>query len=407
MTMNNKGSFIAIFLSVYCILSVQAQSTYSPYSMLGLGEIENRDYGRTAGMSNIGIGVRDFDYLNVANPAGISALDSLKFIFDMSVAGKQSVFIGNGKRDNAFNANMKKIAMGFRIMPRWGISLGVKPFSDTGYRIYSEEPVEGSTATKAVYLEGSGGLYELYLSNGFKITDHFSVGINTKYINGTLKQTENQSEYLFEEESRVSQLYNTFGLQYHREGLTVGATYGYKQNISLNNKIIIYDTDYNLIQEQKERSTGQFIPETFGIGFSRDNKKLFWGMDFEYQKWKGIKSGVSSTKIVDSYRVNTGVGYTPKGNRYYRIENQGFRNHGQMQLGASLSKSYIQVGGTNAYNYSVSAGYSFPVNWNVLNISLEYGNSLSAPSNYIKESYWMVTFNCSIIDQWFKIKKFN
>ena len=54
-----------------------------------------------------------------------------------------------------------------------------------------------------------------------------------------------------------------------------------------------------------------------------------------------------------------------------------------------------------------SAGYSFPVNWNVLNISLEYGNSLSAPSNYIKESYWMVTFNCSIIDQWFKIKKFN
>lgn len=381
---------------------MQAQATYSPYSMLGLGEIENRDYGRTAGMSNIGIGVRDFDYLNMTNPAGISGLDSLRFIFDLSVAGKQSYFTGKGKTDNAFNGNMKKIAFGFRLTPGWGISLGTRPFSDTGYRIYSEEPIEGSTATKTVYLEGSGGLYELYLSNGFKITDHLSVGINTKYISGTLKQTENQSEYLFEKESRLFQFYNTFGIQYHRQGLTLGATYGYKQNISMTNKTTIYDNAYNLIQEEKGRSTNQFIPETFGVGFSRDSKKLIWGMDFEYQKWGGIESGISSTKIVDSYRINTGLGYTPNGNRYYR-----FRYQGQMQVGASFSKSYIRVGGENAYNYSVSAGYNLPVNGSLLNIALEYGNSLSAPASYIKESYFMLTLNCSIIDQWFKLRKFD
>ncbi|MEA4918233.1 hypothetical protein [Proteiniphilum sp.] len=396
-----KKIFVIILTPICFGLNIQAQATYSPYSMLGLGEIENRDYGRTAGMSNIGIGVRDFDYLNVINPAGITKLDSLRFIYDLSVAGRQSYFTGKGKQDNAFNANMKKIALGFRMLPGWGISLGIKPFSDTGYQIYSEEPIEGSINTKSVYLEGSGGLYQLYLSNGIKITDYLSIGVNTKYIRGTLKQTENQSEYLFEKESRVSQFYNTFGLQYHKKGVTVGATYGYKQNISMKNKMIIYNSGREIIQEQNGRLTDQFIPETFGLGFSSGTKKIIWGMDFEYQKWKGLESGISSAKIVDSYSLNAGLGYTPKGNRYYK-----FRTSGQIQVGGSFSKSYIHIGGKDAYNYSVSAGYSLPVYWNLLNISLEYGNSLSAPSSYIRESYLMVTLNCSIIDEWFNIRRF-
>ena len=407
MIMIEKRALIAILCLICFISNIQSQATYSPYSILGLGEIENKDYGRTAGMSDIGIGVREFDYLNVINPAGISGLDSLKFIFDMSATGKYSFFTQRGKTDNTINGNLKKVSIGLRLMPGWGISLGLKPFSDTGYRIYSEEPVEGSTDTKAVYLEGSGGLYELYLSNGIKVTDNFSIGINTKYITGTLKQTEDQSQYLFEKDSYVFQFYNTFGIQYHNQGLTLGATYGYKQDISMSNKTIVYDSEYNLIEERDGRSTGQFIPETFGIGFSHDSKKIMWGMDFRYIKWKGIESGVSSTKIVDSYRINTGLGYTPNGNRSYRVDGQGIRTRGQIQIGTSLSKSYIQVGGENAYNYSVSAGYSFPLSWNLLNISLEYGNSLSAPANYIKESYFMLTFNCSIIDQWFRKRRFN
>ncbi|NCC60620.1 MAG: hypothetical protein EOM12_06705 [Verrucomicrobiae bacterium] len=407
MTGIKKHIIILLFLSSSSLLHLQAQATYSPYSMLGLGEIENRDYGRSAGMSNIGIGVRDFDYLNVANPAGISGLDSLRFIFDISVAGKQSYYSGEGKSDQVFNGNLKKVSAGFRLSPGWGLSLGIRPFSDVGYRIYSEEPIEGSTSKNTVYLEGSGGLYELYISNGFSITDHLSAGLNMKYIGGSIKQTENQSEYLFEKESGVYQFYNTFGLQYHNRGLTLGATYGYKQDITLNNKTTIYDGGYNLIEELADRTSSQFIPETFGVGFSHDSNKIIWGMDFEYQKWKGLESGFSNTKIVDSYRISAGLGYTPGGNRYYRIGNQGYRNHGQIQAGASLYKSYIGVGGANDYNYSLSAGYSFPLNGSLMSVALEYGNSLSAPASYIKESYFMVTLNCSIVEQWFKKRRFD
>lgn len=394
-------SCIIILFSLCFILNMQAQATYAPYSMIGLGEIENRDYGRTAGMSNIGIGIRDYDYLNMANPAGISGLDSLKFIFDLSLAGKLSFFSKNSN-DRTLNGNLKKVSMGFRLAPGWGISIGIKPFSDVGYRIYSEAPIEGSSVTKTVYLEGSGGLYELCLSNGFKITDHFSIGVNTKYISGTLNQTENQSGYLFEESSYVSQVHNTFGAQYHTKGLTLGATYGYKQKIVMHNKTLIYDDAYNLLQEEKKRSKNQFIPETFGVGFSHYDKKIILGMDFTLQKWEGIDPGLGKVRITDSYRINAGLGYSFGSNRYFN-----YRDQSQAQVGASFYKSYIQVGGKDAYNFSVSAGYSLPLSGNLVNLVLEYGNSLSAPAGYIKESYFLLTFNCSIIDRWFMRRRFD
>lgn len=401
MTMNRKPFFPTLFFFLYFIFNIQAQSTYSPYSMLGLGEIENRDYGRTSGMSNIGIGVRDYDYLNPLNPAAISGLDSLKYLFDVSIAGKMSYYSRKSKDDNAFNGNFKKVALGFRVFPRWGISFGFKPFSDVGYQIYSQEPVEGSTATKDVYLKGSGGLYKLYVSNGFRILNNLSVGINTMYVNGTIKQSEDQSEYVFQKESSVSQIYNTFGMQFHTRKLTIGAIYGYKQNISVKNKTLIYSSSV-LIEENKDRSTGQFIPETMGVGFSHIHKKIIWGIDFQCQKWEGIESGISNAKIVDSYQLNAGFGYTPNGDNTYKIKKQG-----QIQFGTSFSKSYIQISGEDAYNYSVSTGYGLPVNSGavLLNLALEYGNALSAPSGYIKESYFMFTLSCSIIERQLKRNK--
>ncbi|SHE78366.1 hypothetical protein [Dysgonomonas macrotermitis] len=395
--MIKKLSFSFFFL--YFTLNIYSQSNYSPYSMLGLGEIETRDYGRTAGMGNLSTGVRDFNYLNPSNPAAISGIDSLRLIFDISVSGKQSYYSRRSKSDGAFNGNLKKLSLGFRLAPRWGISVGVRPLSDVGYQIYSEEPIEGTNSTKAVYLKGSGGLYEFYISNGFKISNNFSVGINTMYISGIIKQAEDQTEYIFEKESRLSQIYNTFGIQYHQKDLTIGAIYGYKQSLSLTNKTLVYDSSYNLTEEEKDRSSSQFIPETMGVGFSLANKKLIWGMDFQYQKWEGLNSGTSNTKIVDSYRISGGLGYTPNSDKFYKI-----RNQGQIQVGGSLSQSYIQVAGKKAYNYSVTTGYSLPVDktGTLLNLSLEYGNTLSAPSGYIKESYVMLTVNFSFIEQWFK-----
>lgn len=368
--------------------------------MLGLGELETRDYGRTSGMGGVGAGMRDYDLLNTANPSGLTALDSLKFIFDISASAKQSFFASGSKRENTFNGNFRRLAFGFKASHRWAMSVGTKPFSNVGYQIASEVNIEGSTSTKSVFIEGSGGLYSVYWSNAFLINKYVSVGINSMYIAGTIKQTENQTDYLFEKMSRTSQLYNTFGLQFHNGAWVAGFTYGYKQKLKMDNSSTVYNSSNTELDTESSRTTTQFIPQSLSAGLSWTRKDIVLAMDYEYQKLKGLSSGVSGLKIVDYYRLKAGMSYTPDKDQYH------YRLQSQYQVGASVSRSYIQVKDQNIYNYTVSAGYSWPLKGaGLLNMSLEYGNSFTAPKGYIRESYVGVTVGFSMFETWFKRNK--
>lgn len=391
---------VSFFTSVLSFTKLNAQSTYSPYSVLGLGELESREYAKTAGMGGIGIGMRDYDFLNTLNPAALTALDSLRFIFDFSASAKGSSFSSRSNKDNTFNANFRKLAFGFQAMPSWYMALGLKPFSDVGYQIYSSEPIEGTTRTKDVYLEGSGGLYQIYFSNAFKLNKNLSLGVNAMYIAGNIEQTENQTDYLFTDKSSASQFYGTLGLQYHSAKWTAGVTYGYEQKLSMENKILVYDSDNTLVEEIKKRSSSMFIPQTIGAGFSYTNEKIVIGADYQYQAWNGLNSGMDNVKITDSHQLKLGMGYTPDYN-YYRI-----KTGGQYQIGTTFSKSYIQIKDKDAVNFSVTMGYSFPLRReSYLNFGLEYGNTLSAPSGYIRESYFMLSFNYTFLESLFKRNK--
>ena len=111
MISNNRRVFIVSLFIVFVCNTLNAQTTYSPYSMLGIGEIETRDYSRTSGMAGVGVGIRDYDYLNPLNPAGLTALDSLRFIFDISGSVRQSSFSSKSKSESAFNGNFFQIAV--------------------------------------------------------------------------------------------------------------------------------------------------------------------------------------------------------------------------------------------------------------------------------------------------------
>ena len=404
MISNNRRVFIVSLFIVIVCNTLNAQTTYSPYSMLGIGEIETRDYSRTSGMAGVGVGIRDYDYLNPLNPAGLTALDSLRFIFDISGSVRQSSFSFKSKSESAFNGNFQKIAFGFRASPLWSVSVGVKPFTNVGYQIYNTVDVEGTTQTKSVYMEGSGGLYSVYMSNALRLGKRFSFGITSMYVGGTINQTENQVDYLFSKKSRTSQFYNTFGLQYHQKNLVLGLTYGYKQRLNFDNTTEVYDSEYTLIDEQNARSSAQFIPQNIGLGFSTSSRKIIFGMDYQYQQWSGLKSGIDNIKIVDFHQLKAGLGYTPKTD-YLRYKTQS-----QYQVGAAVSRSYIQVENKSAIGFSVSVGYSYPVlsrfgSSSLLNFGLEYGNTASSPTSYIRESYFLLTFNYTLFETWFKRHK--
>ncbi|MFT4073323.1 MAG: hypothetical protein QM654_15520 [Dysgonamonadaceae bacterium] len=397
-----KRASAAIILCLLTAACIHAQNTYSPNSSLGLGEIANNDYSQTAGMAGVGIGMRNGTSLNTSNPAAIAAIDSVTGIFEASVFGKYSSF-NNSSSNSAFAGNFKKLAIGFRGTKWWSMSIGLKPYSNVGYNVQSESPVEGGTS-KTIYFEGSGGLYTLYATNAIQLGSHFSFGVTSYLIAGSFTNTENQNSYRFTTESRLTQFHNKFGLQYQKENWVFGVVYGYKQKTGVKNEFTVYNSSSVAESSEKLKNTNQFIPASYGVGASYKKNKFVVAADYEWVKWKGLQSGVSNVAIGDSHTAKIGLSYTPYRDIYTKHLAK------QYQLGLSVNKSYIEVKNSTAWNYSVSTGMSIPMRASqtqraLLNVGLEFGSNMKAPSGYITENYVLLSINFSLIETMFMRSK--
>lgn len=400
------GTFLTCFIVVFC---GKAQNTYSPYSSLGLGEIVSSDYSRTAGMAGVGIGIRNGTFLNTSNPAGVAAIDSVTGVFDVGVFAKD-IYIksSNYYNDNAFTGNLNKIAFGFRAKKWWGVSIGVRPYSNVGYYVADDEAVEGSTSTKTVYMEGDGGLYNLYMTNAVELIDNkLSFGVTTSLIAGRFTNTEDQTTYTYVTTSRVTQIYNKVGLQYQFANKigdwVLGATYGYKQYTPIRKTFQIL-SGTTVESTEKLRTTHDFLPENYGIGASLNRQKFLFAVEAEAQNWSGLTSNSSSIGIGNSYSFKAGVGYTPYKDLYTAHLAK------QYQFGFSVNKTSIEVEHQAAWNYAVSTGITFPLRAGqtqrgILNMGLEFGSNLTAPSGYLKENYLMLNVNFSFIEAMFMKSK--
>ncbi|MDR0384461.1 MAG: hypothetical protein LBH60_00110, partial [Prevotellaceae bacterium] len=137
----------SIIASVLCVISYAQHSTSSPYSTIGIGEINSKIYGLNSGMANVGIGTYLPGFLNNTNPAAI-AIDSSFFIFDISLSGNLSQYSTAGTKEYANNTNVRKAAFGVRVFSKLAVSAGILPFSNVQYRIQSDEYVEGRNDEK-------------------------------------------------------------------------------------------------------------------------------------------------------------------------------------------------------------------------------------------------------------------
>lgn len=85
--MNKYLSAVAISACL-CTLAA-AQSPISPYSLFGIGSIDNSSHGAYTGMGGIGTGLRESNVLNTANPASLTAMKKQTFVLDLAARGGQ------------------------------------------------------------------------------------------------------------------------------------------------------------------------------------------------------------------------------------------------------------------------------------------------------------------------------
>ena len=163
----------AVVLAAFA-LTVSAQSasdtnqsysgTNSPYSQYGLGELADQSSGFNRGMNGLGLAFREHNQVNQLNPASYSSIDSLSFIFDVGISGQLTNFKEGNKKVNARNADFDYLVAGFRAFRHVGVSIGLIPFSNIGYKYSSKgyTNADKSVSYTNTY-RGNGGLHQVYL----------------------------------------------------------------------------------------------------------------------------------------------------------------------------------------------------------------------------------------------------
>jgi len=170
----NKQIIVLFLLSLLFTTAYSQSFTNSPYSYYGLGELEPSDYGRTSGMGGVGIGIASNQFLNRANPASLSQIDTLSFMFEVALSGKFATYKTNSDKVSVFNSGLKKLAIGFRINKFVATSIGIGPYSNVGYKITTTKLIGGTSSQYyTTDLTGDGGLSQFYWANSLRINDKY------------------------------------------------------------------------------------------------------------------------------------------------------------------------------------------------------------------------------------------
>ena len=96
MSMKINRFFLAasVALLFSSVLSAQdgAFSSYSPYSVFGVGNMSRQGNAYTLSMGGVGLASRSNRFVNIVNPAAVTARDTLSFMLDFGLTLDNRVY---------------------------------------------------------------------------------------------------------------------------------------------------------------------------------------------------------------------------------------------------------------------------------------------------------------------------
>jgi len=412
-----KIQWIVILLN--CLVINAQTGTSSPYSVFGIGEINQPGTGINTGLGGAGIALPTETSLNNINPASYYTIDSLSFLTDVGLNMKFSKFNSGTQHPTSTNIGLNFFAVGFRITSWWKNSLGVAPFSSVGNSFNTYKNVDNSTEKYKVNEQGSGGLNQLYWGNAFKLLPNLSIGLNMAFIFGDIKQIEDASlaslgvngDLKTEDNIFVQKLYFNYGLQYtfHLSKSikgSVGGIFGNSSKLNLSHEKTITDNSNAILQNNVESQSTFTLPTYYGIGASlKINDKLLLTSDYKFYNWSKSESLDPTVRLVNSNSYMAGIEYLPSSS---------FRDRGLKKVlyraGGYINNTYMMVYGQQIIDKGLTIGLGIPVVQKKLYFNVAYAIGTKGSNEnkgIIQENYQNFIITISINDFWFFKPKFD
>ncbi|MBQ6437064.1 MAG: hypothetical protein IJK20_01250 [Bacteroidales bacterium] len=408
-----------------------ADTGYSPYSLFGFGQLEGQGTTFNASMGSLGLAVRNTRFINVMNPAAVTARENKSFMMDFGVRENNVVYTADAatsgdpaatgtlrSANNTFNLN--HIILSFPMWRNTAFKVGVMPYSSVGYSLRSFEQSDeliSEVGDVQYYRIGQGGLYKAFLGAGITLWDRLSLGVDGQYYFGNIVRYSyanftTSSAYRSINsgwDNYLSGLNAKFGLQYEQPlgakvALTLGATFQLGTNISGESRRFAYGiaSSTDTITNVTTQLPGYRMPMEIGAGFTlRGADRWMVGFDYTRQDW-------TST----SFDATPGVNFAPACQQSFRLgaeltpnryDVRHFMNRLTYHGGIFYEQGYLSLNGHQVTDRGITLGVSVPVSryYNSISLGVTVGQRGTVDNNLIRETYATINLAFSLHDIWF------
>ena len=416
---------VALFIALSAMFSLSlAQNlntsnlSSSPYNRYGYGRLGTLGNSVTRSMGDVGIAVRSNQFTTLANPASLTAIDTLTMIFTVGLDAQ----FGGYKEDEAsthkWDAGFSGMSFQMPLWRNFAMSLSLSPYSMVGYYYGTSDKqaiqspvISHDTLSYASTHTGVGGINHFMMGIGWRPfrtkTQEMNLGVNVGWLFGTIEHsgvlttsTQANNTYI-DYRATARGLSLTLGAHYTcrlnaTSSLTLGAIYSPQLNMNISSESNKFSTD-TITTKDKFRS-GIKTPARYGVGLTYSvARKLILTGEYEMSKWSEV-AGLNTDMVCqegifnDSYRMALGAEYLPKSmtNNFFKA----CRYH----AGVSYKTSYLKVNDKELRELGANLGVSMPINKrSSLDLGVGYSSLQPEGGSMVKENYLTInvglTFN--------------
>jgi hypothetical protein len=420
-----------VFLVISFCVSAQdgTYGAYSPYSIFGIGDISKEGTAYNKSMGGVGIANRNHRFINILNPAAVTARDTLSFMADFGLVQDNTVYRQGDIRSAHNTFNIYDFVMTFPIYRSSAFKVGLMPYSDIGYDFSSVETdpsIIGNTGNITYSSNGAGSVYQAFFGAGVTFWKKLSIGADAIYYFGNLDKI-TRMKYADDSyrslnsgsELTVRGVTGKFGLQFEQKlggnvSMIVGATYklgtdmkGYSTNYRYADQASVTDSLRHTVDTLA--ASGLRFADEIAVGIALKGGEK-WTAEFDYIRSDWSRSGLDkapgfkvngesnfSTTVSQSFRAGFEIVPNINDIRYY-LKTCSYR------FGVYYDQAYYKLDGNNVNSMGITLGMTLPVFklYNGISLGMDIGQRASTRNGMIRERYAKFVIGFNIHDIWFR-----
>lgn len=419
-----KNSLIYLAL-LFSLVTMGQESTASPYSYYGLGELSFKGAFENRLMGGVNV-FKDSLHINFLNPASYAHLKRTTF----TIGGMQNMTTFNqadGSSERANRTSLNYVGVGIPL-GKSAVVTGVMPYTVVGYKIENTFTDENDYE-RIKRFTGSGGVNRAFLGYGYELTPSLAIGVEAAYNFGNI--VTNSIEFIPDVQYGTSELntsrvdgftFNT-GLTYNKklnEKYTIYGNASYTPQSSLtfyntttisiiqylsNGSFVIINPDESDVTKvnQKIKNPSKM---SFGLGLG-DEKKFGIGAQLtltDFNEFGNRYDEIQSGTFENGTKFGIGGFYVPKYNSFTN-----YWNRVTYRAGFNYENTGLVVREESIMDYGINFGLGLPVPGSIstFNVGFEFGSRGTTNANLIKENYFNLFISLNLNDKWFVKSKYN